>query len=208
MTTRLSAVALFLLGSFGCASAPPPPPPAAPAPAPANALQAELVGAPTWVSMGCAAYFGDKGEKKDKICGVGAVGGMTNPAMARTAAQGRGRTEIARSIKVKVKSMLKDYAAVTKGGPGAKLNNEEHIEDVSKQITDTTLSGTRLQETWISSSGTWYALMVLDTEAFKDSLKAQSNNLDEKTRAAIVERADKAFAEIDQETEGTPAKPE
>jgi hypothetical protein len=202
-STRLSAVALFLLGSFGCASAPPPPPPAAPAPV--NALQAELAGAPKWVSMGCAAYFG---EKKDKICGVGAVAGMTNPAMARTAAQGRGRTEIARSIKVKVKSMLKDYAAVTKGGPGNKLNNEEHIEDVSKQITDTTLSGTRLQDTFISSSGTWYALMVLDTEAFKESLKAAENNLDEKTRAAIVERADKAFSEIDQETEGTPAKPE
>lgn len=204
MSTRLSAVALFVFGAIGCASAPPPPPPAAPPP-PQNAMQAELAGAPKWVMMGCAAYFG---EKKNMICGVGAVAGMTNPAMARTAAQGRGRTEIARSIKVKVKSMLKDYAAVTKGGPGNKLNNEEHIEDVSKQITDTTLSGTRLQETWISNSGTWYALMVLDTDAFKDSLKANQNQLDEKTRAAIVERADKAFAEIDQETEGTPAKPE
>jgi hypothetical protein len=204
MKTRLSALALLLAGALGCASAPPPPPPVAPPP-PQNAMQAELAGAPKWVMMGCAAYFG---EKKDKICGVGAVAGMTNPAMARTAAQGRGRTEIARSIKVKVKSMLKDYAAVTKGGPGAKLNNEEHIEDVSKQITDTTLSGTRLQETWISNSGTWYALMVLDTDSFKESLKAEQNQLDEKTRAAIVERADKAFAEIDQETEGSPAKPE
>ncbi len=203
MTTRLSAVCVFLLGSLGCASAPPPPPPAAPAPT--NALQAELVGAPKWVSMGCAAHFGDK---KNAVCGVGAIAGMTNPALARTAAEGRGRTEIARSLKLRVKAMLKDYAAVTKGGPGAKLNNEEHIEDVSKQITDTTLSGTRLQDTWISNTGTWYALMVLDTEAFKESLKAEQNNLDEKTRAAIVERADKAFSEIDQETEGTPAKPE
>jgi heme oxygenase len=50
--------------------------------------------------------------------------------------------------------------------------------------------------------------MVLDTDAFKESLKANQNQLDDKTRAAIVERADKAFAEIDQETEGTPAKPE
>jgi hypothetical protein len=201
--TRLSVVSvLALFTSLGCASAPPPPP-AAPPP-PQNAMQAELAGAPKWVSMGCAAYFG---EKKDKICGVGAVGGMTNPAMARTAAQGRGRTEIARSIKVKVKAMLKDYAAVTKGGPGNKLNNEEHIEDVSKQITDTTLSGTRLQDTWISNTGTWYALMILDTEAFKESIKAEQNNLDEQTRAAIVERADKAFSEIDQETEGSPAKP-
>lgn len=193
------------LSLLGCASAPPPPPPAAPptAPPPAqNAMQAELMGAPKWVLMGCAGYFGDK---KDKVCGVGAVGGMTNPGIARTAAQGRGRTEIARSIKVKVKAMLSDYSAVTKGGGSGKLNNEEHIEDAAKQIASVTLPGTHLQDTWVSNNGTWYALMVLDMDAFKESLK-NNNQLDEQTRAAIVERADKAFGEIDRETEGTPPK--
>jgi hypothetical protein len=198
------------LSLLGCASAPPPPPPAAPPPAPAappppppqNAMQAELVGAPKWVLMGCAGYFGDK---KDKVCGVGAIAGMTNPAMARTAAEGRGRTEIARSIKVKVKAMLSDYSGVTKGGPAGKLNNEEQLEDAAKQITNLTLSGTHLQDTWVSNTGTWYTLMVLDMDAFKASLKS-NNQLDEQTRAAIAERADKAFAEIDRETEGTPAK--
>jgi hypothetical protein len=182
----------------GCASAPPPAP-AAPPPAPKNAMQAELVGAPKWVSMGCAASFDGK---KTGICGVGGIAGMTNPALARTAAEGRARTEIARSMKVRVKSMLKDYASVTKGGPGAKLNNEEHLEDVSKQITDTTLSGTRLQDTWISSSGTFYALVILDTSAFRDGLK-DVKQLDEATRAAIVERADKSFSELDAATESS-----
>jgi hypothetical protein len=193
MVVSAGFVAMWLLG---CAAAPPPPP-AAP-PAPRNALQAEMVGAPKWVQMGCGAAMGDK---KNGVCGVGAVAGMTNPALARTAAEGRARTEIARSLKVRVKSMLKDYAAVTKGGPSAKLSNEEHIEDVSKQITDTTLSGTRLDEVWISSAGTFYALVVLDTKAFRGQL-ADMKQLDEATRAAIVERADKSFSELDAATEG------
>jgi hypothetical protein len=116
------AVATALSALAGCASAPPPPP--APPPAPKNAMQADLVGAPKWVMMGCAASFDGK---KTGICGVGGIAGMTNPALARTAAEGRARTEIARSLKVRVKAMLKDYAAVTKGGPANKLNNEEHV---------------------------------------------------------------------------------
>jgi hypothetical protein len=161
-------------------------------------MQAELVGAPKWVTMGCGAFFG---EKKTVVCGVGGVAGMTNPALARTAAEGRGRTEIARSLKVRVKSMLKDYAAATKGGPGNKLSNEEHLEDVSKQITDVTLSGTHLQDTWISNTGSFYALVVLEPNAFRDQLKSM-NQLGEAERAAIVERADKAFGELDAATEG------
>jgi hypothetical protein len=161
-------------------------------------MQAELAGAPKWVTMGCGAFFG---EQKKVVCGVGGVAGMTNPALARTSAEGRGRTEIARSLKVRVKSMLKDYAATTKGGPGNKLNNEEHLEDVSKQVTDVTLSGTHLQDTWISNTGSFYALVVLEPEAFRDSLKSM-NQLGEAERAAIVERADKAFGELDAATEG------
>jgi hypothetical protein len=194
---RATFLTLAVSLAAGCASAPPPPPPAAPPP-PKNAMQAELVGAPKWVTMGCGAFFG---EKKKVVCGVGGVAGMTNPALARTTAEGRGRTEIARSLKVRVKSMLKDYASVTKGGPGAKLNNEEHVEDVSKQITDLTLSGTRLEDTWVSNTGTFYALVVLQADAFRDQIK-NMNQLGEAERAAIVERADKAFGELDAATEG------
>ena len=121
--------------------------------------------------------------------------------MLRTAAQGRGSTEIARSLSLQVKSMLKDYQSTTTGGEyfGEQANDEQHIEDVSKQVTNITLSGTRLEDTWVSNSGTLYALMVLNLEAFKDSIQ-KMGQLDERVRAAVVERADKGFAELDKET--------
>ncbi|MFH0900945.1 MAG: LPP20 family lipoprotein [Pseudomonadota bacterium] len=197
------AVGLLLASCRGAGPVPPPATAAEAAAQPPNALQAELAGAPDWVRMGCAAYFG---EKKDKICGVGAVSGMTNVGLARSAAQGRGRTEIARSLAVRVKSMLKDYQAGVQGGAGGNASNEQYIEDTAKQITDMTLSGTRLQDMWISNSGTMYALMVLDFETFKNAL-AESKQLDERIRAAIVQRAERSFRELDEATEGRPAQP-
>jgi hypothetical protein len=165
-----------------------------------NPLKQEVMDpkAPVWIRKGCGAFFG---EKKKLICGVGAIGGMTNPGLARTAAEGRGRTEIARSLKVRCKSMLKDYQAAVQGGPGNKLNNEQYVSDTSKDITDMTLSGTRLEDTWVSDSGSFYALMVLDVNAFRDQVKGM-NQLDEQVRQAIVERAEKSFDELDSATEG------
>jgi len=162
---------------------------------PQNKLQAELVGAPKWAQGACQLGL----PNKKGVCGTGSVAGMTNISLARSAAEGRARTELARSLQVRVKAMLKDYQAATQGGPGDKTASEQHIEDVSKQITDTTLSGTRLEDTWISNGGTFWALGILDTDAFKDSLN-NMKQLDERMRAAIVQRADKAFDELDNAT--------
>ena len=190
----LSPLVLFvavtaLLLATGCGSSGPE--------KPSNTANNEFEGAPDWVVKGCAAYFGDK----TAICGVGSAAGSRNISMLRTAAQGRGRTEIARSLSLQVKSMLKDYQSTTTGGEyfGEQANDEQHIEDVSKQVTNITLSGTRLEDTWVSNSGTLYALMVLNLEAFKDSIQ-KMGQLDERVRAAVVERADKGFAELDKET--------
>jgi hypothetical protein len=154
-----------------------------------------MVGAPKWAQGACQLGL----QNKKAICGTGSVSGMTNVALARSAAEGRGRTELARSLQTRVKAMLKDYQAATQGGPENRTASEQHIEDVSKQITDTTLSGTRLEDTWISNAGTFWALVVLDTEAFKDSMN-NMKQLDERMRAAIVKRADKAFSELDDAT--------
>jgi uncharacterized lipoprotein NlpE involved in copper resistance len=154
--------------------------------------------APVWIRKGCGAFFG---EKKKMVCGVGVIGGMTNPGLARSAAEARGRTEIATSLKVRCKSMLKDYQAAVQGGPGNKLNNEQYVSDTSKQITDMTLSGTRLEDSYVSDKGTFYALVVLDVNAFRDQVKGM-NQLDEQIRQAIVERAEQSFSELDAATEG------
>jgi hypothetical protein len=162
---------------------------------PQNALQNELVGAPKWAAGSCQSAL----PNKKGVCGTGSVSGMTNVSLARSAAEGRARTELARSLQTRVKAMIKDYQAATQGGPENKTASEQHIEDVSKQITDTTLSGTRLEDTWISNAGTFWALVVLDTESFKDSLN-NMKQLDNSIRAAIIQRADKAFDELDNAT--------
>ena len=180
-------LSLAVLGIVvGCGSSPP---------KPQNALQADMVGAPKWAQGACSLGL----QNKKGLCGAGSVSGMTNGALARSAAEGRARVELARNLRTRVKSMLKDYQAATQGGPGDRTASEQHIEDVSKEITDTTLSGTRLEATWISDGGSYWALVVLDTDSFRDSLQ-NMKQLDDKMRAAIVERADKAFSELDNAT--------
>ena len=126
------------------------------------------------------------------------MGGTRNISLARTTAVARGRVELARTLQVKVKAMLKDYQATTTGGEQFReaSSDEQHVLDVSKQITDTALTGTEMRELWVSQNGTLYALVVLDVEKFRASLK-QMEDLDEEVRRAIDERARAAFEDLD-----------
>ncbi len=163
---------------------------------PKEQLNAEMKGLPKWALGKCREGL----KNKDALCGSGSVQGMSNVSLARSAAEGRARTELARTLQVRVKAMLKDYQAATQGGPENQTAGEQHIEDVSKQITDMTLSGSRLEDTFVNEeTGTFWALVVLDPEAFKDSMK-KMDGLDDKLRAHIIQRADKAFHELDDQT--------
>lgn len=163
---------------------------------PKEQLNAEMKGLPKWALGKCQEHL----KNKDALCASGSVQGMSNVNLARSAAEGRARTELARTLQVRVKAMLKDYQAATTGGPDNQTASEQHIEDVSKQITDMTLSGTRLEDTWVNEeTGTFWALVVLDADSFKDSL-GKVNTLDERMRAHIVQRADRAFRELDYQT--------
>lgn len=185
----LALATAFVLGSTACSSPT----------SPAQAMPSEFAGAPDWVVQGCRGS--KQADNGDALCGVGSIAGTRNISLARTAAVGRGRTEIARTLQVKVKSMLKDYQATTSGGEafGEQMNDEQHIEDVSKQITQISLSGTEMRDTWISQAGTVYALVVLDVEKFEDSI-SDMHQLSEQVREAVHERARQSFQELDGET--------
>ena len=124
-----------------------------------------------------------------------------------TAAQGRGRTAIARSLDLHVKAMLKDYQATTTGGEefGEAASDEQHIVDVSKQITNMSLSGTEMTDSWISQTGTYYALVALDVEKFSDAV-SRMDQLSESVRRAVVERAEDSFRELNEEIENERAR--
>jgi hypothetical protein len=190
-TSALFAMTVSALLGLGCAGTKPKPP--------ADVVKQELEGAPCWVAKGGGCYFKNEAERAKYIYGVGSVGGTRNVGLAREAAMGRARTEIARSLSVRVASMLKDYQATTTGGAefGTSAADEQHITDVSKQVTDMTLSGSRLEDTFVNEeTGTFWALVVLDTEAFKDALGGMKT-LDDRIRAHIIQRADRAFQELD-----------
>jgi hypothetical protein len=167
---------------------------------PRDAVAGELESAPDWVLRGCSAYWGDDDDAR--ICGVGSMGGTRNTSLALTTATARGRTEIARTLQTKVKAMLKDYQSTTTGGEefGTAAADEQHVVDVSKQITDLSLSGTERKDTWISPNGTVFVLVVLDLEKFQDSV-SRMDDLSENIRRAVIERAEAEFRELDEEIE-------
>jgi hypothetical protein len=155
------------------------------------AANTALAGAPKWVTSDCRRHFGDTPEPV--ICGVGAVSDVSSPTLARNAAMGRGRTEIARYLEVRIKSILTDYQAQAGGV------SEQTIEENTKQITDVTLSGTRMAENWVAPDGTYYALMTLGLTDFTNSVEAVPG-ISESVRQVILQNATKAFAVHDDET--------
>jgi hypothetical protein len=193
-----ATLTVALLGSiiaFGCASTP-----EQTAEEQLGPMAGELANAPDWVTRGCSAYWGD--DSPAKICGVGQAGGSRNHALMVTTAQGRGRTAIARSLDLHVRAMLKDYQATTTGGEeyGTNAADEQHIVDVSKQLTDVQIVGVEQRDMWISPSNNVYVLMVYDADKFSTAV-ASMDNLSEEIRQAVIQRADTNFREMDEELE-------
>ena len=180
---------------------------AAPAPEPDNApdnpMAAELNSAPEWVRGDCRSGVS---VPKGVICGIGSVGGTMNPSLARTGAEARARAAIARELQTAVKAMVKDYQATMSGGDHyAEVSlDEQYLTDVSTQIAEQTISGSRTVNSWISPSGAFYVLVVLDSDAFGQAL-AQMNALDEKIRRGVEARAERAFDDLDRRTVVTSA---
>lgn len=188
----LTVALIAALGAFACASEPQDPRDRL------GPMAHELANAPEWVKSGCNSYWGD--DNPAQICGVGSAGGSRNHSLMVTAAQGRGRLDIARALSLHVKAMLKDYQSTTTGGEeyGTNAADEQHVVDVSKQLTEIDLVGVEQRDMWISPSGQVYVLMVYDAEKFSEAVGSMKN-LSEEIRKAVIERADASFRELDEE---------
>ncbi len=182
------AVLMLSLGAWGCAGK-------EKAQKDDGSLAGELAGAPAWVKKGCSSYWDNKEERK--ICGVGSVNNTDSMSMAQSTAKSRARTAVARTLQTEVESMLKDYQANT--AQGDEFQDEQKIVDVSKQVTDMSLSGTRQIDSWMSDSGTYYVMMAMNLEDFQSTLN-EMNELSEQVRKAVSERAEKNWRELDEET--------
>jgi len=113
---------------------------------------------------------------------VSAVGSATKsdagPAFMKQMAATDARVQLAQNMKVQVQNMIKQYVETT--GAASKETVDRVNTSVTKQITDQSLSGTRILKSRSGPDGTLYVLVGLDESAAQQltesAIKTSMNN--------------------------------
>ena len=176
----------------------------APAPLPAMTRTdqpIQEVNAPKWIAQKGAAFSGERRV----FYGVGNAAAIANPALRRRSAEAASRRDIAQTFSVYITALNKQYMAATMAGMD-KQSDEQHISDVMKQLTDSTLNGTSIVEYWEHPTrNEAYALARLDLEQFLEATKgfAEANGayreMDAKMREFVIQHAEKAHDQLNEE---------
>jgi ribosomal protein S20 len=163
---------------------------------PDEQLPNEFAGAPSWVLEGCNAYWGDDGGAR--LCGVGDAKIGRSMSIARTKATSRARAEISRTLETKVKNMIKDFQEQVTDGESEMT--AEQFSSTTVSLSKSTLNGTSVQKTWVSSTSQLYILVALDVESFENSVR-EMDEMSNRLRSFIEARAKKSFTELEEEME-------
>jgi hypothetical protein len=154
---------------------------------------AEAAGAPDW--------YLNPPLADDAIYGVGAAN-MTQLDRSRKMAVSRAREDIAFQMNATVEAAIIDYAQEA----GVDDNNQvvSFVENISRQITQTTLRGARTDQVTQGTDGTVYALVSYPKDGFIDAAgEAFSRNED----AAFAEfKAEQALEYLDSRTKENPTR--
>jgi len=159
-----------------------------------EALEEEFKHAPAWVLNGHA---------EGRISAVGsAVIGKSGMQFAKTEAVAHGRNELARQTSTKVKALVNNFVEQT--GLGDDQLVDRFSKQITKQITNVTLSGSRQKDMWISPSKELYVLVEMDPTAVKETVKKQLTTTYQSDQARWQEfKAKNGEAELDREIEKT-----
>ena len=150
--------------------------------------------APEWVNKGSGAMKDAQGSAV--FYGVGIAQGIRNRALQVTAADDRGRAEIAKIMNSYVVVLTKDYMASVTAGDMSKSSEEQMVSQTMKNFAKFTLHGSMAVDHWKDpSDGTLFALVKLDMASVQKSLD-ESKELDSKVRDYVKANAEKAFDEL------------
>lgn len=151
---------------------------------------------PAWVDKGSGAFGGEVGKA---FYGVGSAWGIQNPSLLRSTADNRARAEIARVFKTYTAALMKDYQASTMAGDPEQTSEEQHVEQTIKTFTKAELAGVQIVDHWKDpESEELFSLARMDLSTFEEYLK-RGAELSEAVRQRVVERAEKAFADLARE---------
>ncbi len=151
---------------------------------------------PGWVKRGSGAFL-DKDQKS--FYGVGAIVGVKNKPLARTAADNRARAEISKMFETYSASLMRDYAASTTSGSFEATSEEQSIEQTIKTFSATTLSGVVIIDHWSDPvDGIFYSLARLDLARFSENIN-KAKELNAAVRDFVRQNADQAFDKLEAE---------
>ncbi len=94
--------------------------------------------------------------------------------------------------------MIKDFQEEVTDGESEMT--AEQFSSTTVSLSKTTLNGTQVEQTWVSPSNQLYILVVLDVEAFENSVR-EMNEMSDQLRTFIESRARKSFEELDDQME-------
>lgn len=101
--------------------------------------------------------------------GVSAVGtsriGKAGFAFARNEALADGRDQLARQMSVKVQNMVKNFTQAT--GLGDDETVDRVSSQVSRQVANETLAGSRMRSMWRAPNGELFVWMVVEPESVR-----------------------------------------
>lgn len=159
-----------------------------------EALEEEFAHAPAWVL---------NGFQEGEISGVGSTKiGKGGIQFARTEALAKARDELARQVSVKVQSLVNNF--VQQAGLGDDQLADAFSKQVTRQVTNETLAGSKQRDMWISPSSELYVLVVMDAAAVKESVKNEVISSFQQDAARWREyQAKNADVELDKEIEKT-----
>lgn len=189
---KLLEISLLASLCLGCASGP-----VLNKPGGDSDISAQFEGAPVWVQGNCGRYLKDP----KVLCARGSYGGSRNVSLLQTQSLANARAELASVLKLKVKALVKQAMGVANVSTSeSKAASDEQVAgNASIQVANETLSGSRMEETWVNKQGTMFTLVVLDVDLVKDSL-GKLANLNAEAKAAAIKNADKLFNELESRT--------
>jgi len=138
----------------------------------------------------------------DAIYGVG-YAKQSSMALSIKVAETNARADIASQIETTIQEAITAYAQ--EAGEGENTQLISFVETITRQITDTTLSGATPQSRAPMEDGGVWVLMVYGKEALLDSFEEVAGEFERNDAAAFAEfKASQALEKLDYQLENNP----
>lgn len=107
----------------------------------------------------------------DNIIYAVGQGKKQNPSLAKKTATGRARSEISQQVRIKIASLFNDF--MQESGVGENAQALEFTENVTKQVSNNILNGSKVAKTYAAKDGTIFVLVEYSLDLAKqEALKA------------------------------------